>query len=87
MIKLPDPAGYVYHDDACGCEVAPPTPYYTEAQERIAAIDLEETRATARLIAKAPEMYNLLEELLATQSISFIAKLAVEQLIKEIDNE
>lgn len=31
-----------------------------EVQERIAAIDLEETRANARLITKAPEMCDLL---------------------------
>lgn len=41
----------------------------------------------SRLIAKAPEMYVFLEEILATQNLSFIAKRAIEQIIKEINNE
>lgn len=49
--------------------------------------EAEETRANARLVAKAPEMYALLEEILATQNLSFIAKRAIQQIIKEIDNE
>lgn len=31
---LPDPSHYVYHDDAAGTEIAPPTPFYTADQVR-----------------------------------------------------
>lgn len=59
------------------------TPVYEGVHER----EAQETRANARLISKAPEMYVLLEEILATQNLSFIAKRAIQQIIKEIDNE
>lgn len=59
------------------------TPVYEGVHER----EAQETRANARLISKAPEMYALLEEILATQNLLFIAKQAIKQIIKEIDNE
>lgn len=67
--------------NVCNTEWVP----QNEVQEKIAAMELEETRANARLIAKAPEMYALLEEILATQNLSFIAKQAIQQIIKEIN--
>lgn len=57
------------------------TPVYEGVHER----EIQETRANARLIAKAPEMYAFLEEILATQNLSFIAKRAIQQIIKEIN--
>ena len=59
------------------------TPVYGGVHER----EAQETRANALLIAKAPEMYGLLEDILSTQNLSFIAKQAIQQIIKEIDNE
>lgn len=59
------------------------TPVYEGVHER----EAQETRANARLIAKAPEMYSLLEEILATRNLSIITVLDIDRLIKEIDNE
>lgn len=45
MIKLPEPAGHHYHDDATGTEVAPPTPFFNSDHLKQAIRDALEEAA------------------------------------------
>ena len=57
------------------------TPVYEGVHER----EAQETRANARLIAKAPEMYAVLQQVLDECNYDSRCVVAIEQLIKEID--
>ena len=45
MFKMPEPAYLYKHEDVCGDEVGPPTPYYIEAQLKQAVRDAYEDAA------------------------------------------
>lgn len=57
------------------------TPVYEGVHER----EAQETRANARLIAKAPEMYGMLSKILQESYCDFQRLGDIERLIKEID--